>query len=132
MHVVGDMINEKFNIFSEENSWEPVENLLCHGLIAEFEKKRAEAEQDEKTKKKKNVDPVVALPSCNGLERGWKLEKIIGATEVNAEKMLFVKWKERDEIEVVPSKELRKQHADSIINFYESRIMWVSGEKKEK
>ena len=37
-----------------------MENLLCHGLIAEFEKKRAEADQDEKMKKKKNTDPVVS------------------------------------------------------------------------
>ena len=98
----------------EDNTWEPVENLDCPDLIAEFEEQRkkkkqenkskesveksaksekkksvSEKEDKEKEKKKKRAEED-AKP--RGFDRGLDPEKIIGATDTSGELMFLIKW----------------------------------------
>lgn len=92
----------KWKNYSEsENTWEPVENLDCPDLIAEFEaerkrkrdkkeggdkKRKVAAGEAEKRKKKTDDD------EPKGFDRGLEAEKIIGATDASGELMFLLKW----------------------------------------
>lgn len=88
----------------EDNTWEPVENLDCPELIAEYEaqrsKKKQEKEDKEKDKDKKKAkvggDKKTKKdkeePKLRGFDRGLEPEKIIGATDASGDLMFLIKW----------------------------------------
>lgn len=84
-----------------DNTWEPVENLDCPDLIAEFEdnlkKTQSKEKNDKKRKSTQGGDPKKVRRSVNnegqkGFNRGLEPEKIIGATDVSGELMFLIKW----------------------------------------
>jgi len=107
----------------EDNTWEPVENLDCPDLIAEFEEQRKKKKQENKVKelekekekektsvkkksvaneseKKKKKNEVESKP--RGFDRGLEPEKIIGATDASGELMFLIKWKDSEEADLFP------------------------------
>ena len=97
----------------EDNTWEPVENLDCPDLIAEFEEQRKKKKQENKTKEAAEVSksakkPKTSVPESEkketkkkkseeeskprGFDRGLEPEKIIGATDASGELMFLIKW----------------------------------------
>lgn len=88
------------NYEESDNTWEPVDNLDCPDLIAEFESKRKEIKEKssgekkrkggggEGDKKKKKTDD----DEAKGFERGLEAERIIGATDASGELMFLIKW----------------------------------------
>lgn len=125
-----------------DNTWEPIENLDCPDLIAEFEeqwkKKQEQKKKDEentaKRKRPNPVSPVVSTPSkkkCKeraseniGFARGLEPEKIIGATESNGELKFLMKWKGSTNTDTVLAKEANVKCPQIVIDFYEERLTW--------
>lgn len=123
----------------EENTWEPVENLDCPALIAQYEESIKKSE-----KSKKPVDDVInksKRPSSspatnskksktsdsselNGFDRKLEPEKIIGATESNGVLKFLMKWKNLDEPEMVYAKDANVKCPQLVIDFYEERLTW--------
>ena len=62
----------------KDNTWEPVENLFCADLIAEFHEQRKKKPEEES--KPRDFD------------LGLDAEKIIGSTDVSGELMFLIKW----------------------------------------
>merc|ERR1712106_875423 len=124
----------------DDNTWEPVANLECHELIAEYEKvhkddKPEEAEEKKGGEKRKSE----AGPSSKsakkpdsrpkGFARGLTAEKIIGATNDPGELYFLIKWKGSDEADLVPSKEANIKIPQVVIKFYEERLNWYEDDK---
>lgn len=124
-----------------ENTWEPLENLDCPDLIAEFEenwkKKQEKKKEEESTKRKRSSTTVVAATETapqkkskdnvsenKGFSRGLEPEKIIGATETNGDLKFLIKWKGCNETDTVLAKEANQKCPQVVIDFYEERLTW--------
>jgi len=133
----------------EDNTWEPVENLDCPDLIAEFEEQRKKKKQENKAKdgerekekekeKEKKKKSSVGVESekkkkrteeeskPRGFDRGLEPEKIIGATDASGELMFLIKWKDSEEADLVPAKLANVKCPQVVIKFYEERLTWHS------
>ncbi|XP_046447726.1 chromobox protein homolog 1-like [Daphnia pulex] len=140
----------------EENTWEPVDALDCHELIAEFEKKRKEKLDQPKKKtegtikenkrstsikdkpakvkaagKKKDQEDQPQPP--RGVELGLEAEAILGLTDTYdddepGELHFLIRWKDQDVPEFVPAEKAYVLFPQMVIKFYESKLIW--GEKK--
>jgi len=128
---------------SDDNTWEPEENLDCPDLISEFEDARKKREQikkedrkrkastpaeDKKPAKKKQSDED---KKPQGFDRGLEAERIIGATDSSGELMFLMKWKGTDEADLVPAKKANIQCPQVVIQFYEERLTWHSSSYDE-
>lgn len=121
-----------------ENTWEPMENLDCPDLIAEYEdkKKKKDAEKKRKSangtddgaaKKKKKVADAKSNEEDSkprGFDRGLQPERIIGATDSSGELMFLMKWKDSDEADLVPARQANVKCPQIVIAFYEERLTW--------
>uniref|UniRef100_A0A347ZJG3 Heterochromatin protein 1 n=1 Tax=Reticulitermes speratus TaxID=60591 RepID=A0A347ZJG3_9NEOP len=121
---------------SEDNTWEPEENLDCPDLISEFEenrKKKEQAKKDDK-RKKRGSSPEDKKPAKRkqtdedkkplGFDRGLEPEKIIGATDSSGELMFLMKWRGTDEADLVPAKKANVRCPQIVIQFYQERLTW--------
>lgn len=141
---------------SDDNTWEPQENLECPELIAEFEKQweekernkaanknapkknKSTSEDDTKDRKKKRSvelakpQPKTEITKLNGFERGLKPERIIGATDTSGELMFLMKWEGTDEADLVRSKDARSKCPQLIIEFYEKHLTWNNSADENK
>jgi len=126
----------KWKGYSEaDNTWEPVENLDCPDLIAEFEEERKKKKGEKKggeekkrkttaiesDKKKKKADDD-SLPK--GFDRNLEPQKIIGATDASGELMFLIKWKDSEEADLVPASVANLKCPQVVIKFYEERLTW--------
>ncbi|ODN05140.1 Chromobox protein 5 [Orchesella cincta] len=60
-----------------------------------------------------------------GFGKGLQAEKIVGATEGDDGKLLFmVKWKDSDATELVTASEAKVKCPQVVISFYEGIIKW--------
>lgn len=91
--------------FSDDNTWEPEENLDCPDLISEFNKKKdAEKRPPEKKRKpshdeRKSNTPVskrINDEKPRGFSKELSPEKIIGATDSSGALMFLMKWFDLD------------------------------------
>ena len=124
----------------DDNTWEPVEHLDCQDKILEFnthskkeqekiveEKKKGrdrrkseitkKDEPEEKKKKENDIKP-------HGFSRGFKAERIIGATRDTGELFFLIKWKGHEAADLVPAKEANTKIPQVVIKFYEERLDW--------
>ena len=124
----------------EENTWEPVENLDCPALIAEFEEnyKKKHEEPSGKRKREKPTPPVTPVTSTTtvkqrkvektsenrGFSRGLEAERIVGATESDGVLQFLIKWKGCEEVDTVLAKEANHKCPQIVIDFYEERLTW--------
>ncbi|XP_075242519.1 chromobox protein homolog 1-like [Convolutriloba macropyga] len=136
------------------NTWEPAENLDCPELLAAFEKELASKTKDpnasdqsasanvkpsgdvtESSKKKvgsgkskeKEKDPFVVPPNY-GFARGLEPECIQGASDAGGSLKFLIKWKGRDEADIVLAKEANIRCPQLVISFYESMLTWTPNE----
>uniref|UniRef100_F1LGM1 Chromobox protein 3 n=1 Tax=Ascaris suum TaxID=6253 RepID=F1LGM1_ASCSU len=97
-----------------ENMWEPKNNLDCPELIQAFETRR-------RIKSRKNK--LFENDTCNGFERGLEPEGILGAMRSeNGEVTMLIKWKGREEAELVPAKLANEQCPQLVIQFHEEHF----------
>lgn len=98
----------------------------------EVENKSAEKEQRKKKRARKSNDTMQTDDDGpKGFEQGFVAESLVGITQADGQLLFLVKWKNRDELELVPSEETRKHVPHMVIDFYQDRIIWnVKGDKK--
>lgn len=140
---------------SDENTWEPRDNLQCSELVEAYEKmhqkpkipsgskgkgKRIASEKREPAKKRK-VAPDTNAESAskvinsvkiedinddvNPIEEGWTADNILGATEIDGHIHFLIQWKESDRADLVPSKIANEKWPQTVIRFYEERVTWT-------
>ncbi|KAK5975172.1 Heterochromatin protein 1 [Trichostrongylus colubriformis] len=90
----------------EESTWEPEENVACHELIAEFERKRNKKEPQASASEKREEK---------------QLHRIIGLTDSPGELHFLIKWKDHT-ADLVPAKEANVKYPQEVIRFYEERL----------
>lgn len=129
---------------SEDNTWEPEENLDCPDLIQAFEDQRkskaAESAEDNQKKRKTAIEQDKASAAKKkapdekkavGFDRGLQPEKILGATDGSGQLMFLMKWKDSDEGDLVPAKQANIKCPQIVIQFYEERLTWHTSESAE-
>ncbi|KAJ6637945.1 Chromobox protein like 3 [Pseudolycoriella hygida] len=121
---------------SDDNTWEPVENLNCPDLIITFEAARTDVPvKDIKNKRKRSVAKnkrdkstgktrrKITSEMENGFDRGLEPDRILGATtNAKNEIMFLMKWKNSDEANLVPAKQANLVCPQLVIQFYEDRL----------
>jgi len=138
-----------------ENSWEPVENLGCPDLIAQFEEQEKKKQQQQPStpksekkphskseepaqprhhdtpspKKQKKTEPATDV---SGFERGLLPDKIIGATDTGGELTFLLKWKHNDNADLIPARVANQKCPQVVIQFYESRLTWKSNKNEDE
>jgi hypothetical protein len=134
-----------------DNTWEPEENTDCPELLAAFElkikenktnkdkqKRRTETDNSKepvKKQQKKSADAEAADPETDntqrGFDRGLQPEKIIGATDSSGDLMFLMKWKNSDEADLVLAKTANAKCPQVVIQFYEERLTWHTGNEEK-
>ncbi|KAH8354684.1 hypothetical protein KR084_002309 [Drosophila pseudotakahashii] len=124
-----------------ENTWEPVENLDCPDLIANFEESLKNNKKETKKRlstsstpdsirsKRKSFleDDTEEQKKLIGFERGLEPSKILGATDSSGHLMFLMKWKGSDHADLVPAKLANIRCPQVVIQFYEERLTWHTG-----
>uniref|UniRef100_A0A915C5T1 Chromo domain-containing protein n=1 Tax=Parascaris univalens TaxID=6257 RepID=A0A915C5T1_PARUN len=97
-----------------ENTWEAEDNLDCPEVIQAFEARRRI-----RRKKNKRFENDIG----NGFERGLEPESILGALcSEDGEVTMLIKWKGREEADLVPAKLAIEQCPQLVIRFHEERF----------
>ncbi|KAJ1372861.1 Chromobox protein 5 [Parelaphostrongylus tenuis] len=92
----------------EESTWEPEENIACHELLTEFERRRNKMEKKE------------AILSSEKRE-DKQIDRVIGLTDAPGELYFLIKWKDHT-ADLVPAKEANVKYPQEVIRFYEERL----------
>uniref|UniRef100_A0A8D8LUS6 Heterochromatin protein 1 n=1 Tax=Cacopsylla melanoneura TaxID=428564 RepID=A0A8D8LUS6_9HEMI len=131
----------------DDNTWEPEENLDCPDLIALFEEKRkrkdseknlalSPSKKDDKDENSLDADKSESVADSyagpNGFERGLKLERIVGATDVTGNLTFLVKWDGCDELDLVSAPVCNEKEPSAVIKFYEERLTWHTTPQDER
>lgn len=91
----------------------------------DVERKRQIRSKREPTKELKQEPACTkAEEGSNGFARGYVVENLVGITQEGNKFLFLVKWQGLDEMEMVPSAEVRKFVPEMMIDFYENRIIW--------
>ncbi|XP_034409986.1 chromobox protein homolog 3 [Cyclopterus lumpus] len=144
-----------------ENTWEPEDNLDCPELIQEFlrntnffegnEEDQTEQElipKEEMTEQETEIScmqsPQQALTvqsnsepndtqadSPANLSTYLEPECIIGSTDRQGELMFLVKWKNSDDVALLPAREASARCPQVVINFYEQKLTWHCGDEEQ-
>lgn len=69
---------------------------------------------------------VVPEPGQTGFDKGFDVEKILGASETDNELYFLLKFKEADQAEMVPATVVNVKVPQMVIKFYEERLSWYS------
>lgn len=107
-----------------ENTWEPIDNLNCRELIAEYEQlsktprppprpKRATPQKKETTPPKRRGD---------GFARGLKPKKVVGVTREAGQLFYSVEWAGQKEAELVAGRVAREKCPQLVIQFLQSKL----------
>ncbi|KAJ6635712.1 Chromobox protein like 5, partial [Pseudolycoriella hygida] len=114
----------------ESNTWEPEENLDCEELLAQFVEHQKMMDWENRSSLgcsdlESEIEKDEKDFEC-GFVRGLQPEKITGATHASGELMFAMKWKESDELELVPARLANSLCAQIVIRFYEENINWLN------
>ncbi|XP_047455672.1 chromobox protein homolog 3b [Mugil cephalus] len=143
-----------------ENTWEPEDNLDCPELIEEFlrnahlseENVEEQTEQElipkeEMTEQETEISCVQAhavqddgsvlqpddeqLDAPTDLSTYLEPECIIGSTDRKGELMFLVKWKNSDDVALLPAREASARCPQVVIDFYEKKLTWHCGDEEQ-
>lgn len=71
-----------------------------------------------------------SAPPKSGFERGFKPQKILGASDSTGELMFLIQYEKLDRAELVRAKEANVKCPQLVIAFYEERLTWHSEDEK--
>ncbi|XP_055084013.1 chromobox protein homolog 3b [Periophthalmus magnuspinnatus] len=141
-----------------DNTWEPEDNLDCPELIEAFLVKNAHltenSEEDqgeiipkeEMTEQETEItclqsqhqtDTCVLQPNAelsdskSHLSPRQEPECIIGSTDRRGELMFLVKWKNSEDVALLPAREVSARCPQVVINFYEQKLTWHCSEDEQ-
>ncbi|CAG2180239.1 unnamed protein product, partial [Oppiella nova] len=118
----------------EENTWEPVDNLHCEELIAEFEANNKKTTPKATTKRGRKpratatattMTPKAAAKAKggDGWTRGLKAKRVVGVSERDGQIMYCVEWVGAEAAEEVPSVVAREKCPQLVIAFLQSKLV---------
>ncbi|XP_037532933.1 chromobox protein homolog 3b [Nematolebias whitei] len=140
-----------------ENTWEPEDNLDCPELIEEFLKDAPLSEENEEelngprfipkeemTEQETEISSVQSSNSSSvlrsdgdqpdgpvNLSTYLEPECIIGSTDRKGELMFLVKWKNSDDVVLLPAREASARCPQVVIDFYEQKLSWHDGDEEQ-
>ncbi|KAJ0000325.1 hypothetical protein NQD34_012167 [Periophthalmus magnuspinnatus] len=129
-----------------DNTWEPEDNLDCPELIEAFLVKNAhltensEEDQGEIIPKEEMTEQeteIVSTPNAelsdskSHLSPRQEPECIIGSTDRRGELMFLVKWKNSEDVALLPAREVSARCPQVVINFYEQKLTWHCSEDEQ-
>ncbi|XP_008321617.1 chromobox protein homolog 3b [Cynoglossus semilaevis] len=135
-----------------DNTWEPEDNLDCPELIEEFLRNSHLSQQNEEedtefipkeemTEQETGIQRDHTLPTDSGvlepdeepsdLSAHLVPECIIGSTDRQGELMFLVKWKNSDDVALLPAREVSARSPQVVIDFYEQKLTWHCGEEEQ-
>ncbi|KAI9579164.1 hypothetical protein GQX74_014781 [Glossina fuscipes] len=102
---------------SSENTWEPVENLNCPDLVADFEETAFENEflDETEAESKQVLEPL----------------KILGVTLIQKRLIFLMQWKDEEGLSFLSAAEAYSKYPQIVIKFYEERVVWNSDEEDD-
>jgi len=115
-----------------ENTWEPVDQLDCPNLIANFEESLKNSKEEVTVcDADSSTTDFIPVPrerqELTGFERGLEPSKILGATDASGQLMFLMKWKGCDRADMVPAKLAKIHCPQTVIKFYVERLSWHNG-----
>uniref|UniRef100_UPI0037E99A01 chromobox protein homolog 3b n=1 Tax=Semicossyphus pulcher TaxID=241346 RepID=UPI0037E99A01 len=139
-----------------ENTWEPEDNLDCPELIEDFlrnthfsgenEEELTEQEfipKEEMTEQETEISCMQSQQQAHVLEPNdeqsntptnlstyLEPECIIGSTDRQGELMFLVKWKNSDDVALLPAREASARCPQVVIDFYERKLTWHCGDEE--
>ncbi|XP_013864218.1 chromobox protein homolog 3b isoform X2 [Austrofundulus limnaeus] len=135
-----------------ENTWEPEDNLDCPELIEEFLRDAPLSEENEEVLNEPPFVPkeemteqetentsssMVLKPDEDESDAPVDLstylepECIIGSTDRKGELMFLVKWKNSDDVALLPAREASARCPQVVIDFYEQKLSWHDGDEEQ-
>ncbi|XP_054477685.1 chromobox protein homolog 3b isoform X2 [Anoplopoma fimbria] len=144
-----------------ENTWEPEDNLDCPELIEEFLRNTPFPEGNEEDQTQQELIPKEEMTeqeteiSCmqsqqqahtvqsnsepsdtqsdtpTNLSTYLEPECIIGSTDRQGELMFLVKWKNSDDVALLPAREASARCPQVVIDFYEQKLTWHCGDEEQ-
>ncbi|KAK9513681.1 hypothetical protein VZT92_027196 [Zoarces viviparus] len=140
-----------------ENTWEPEDNLDCPELIEEFLRNTHFYERNEEDQTQQELIPKEEMTeqeteiSCmqahtvqsdsepndtqsdtpTNLSTYLEPECIIGSTDRQGELMFLVKWKNSDDVALLPAREASARCPQVVIEFYEQKLTWHCGDEEQ-
>ena len=123
----------------DDNTWEPSDNLGdAEEKIKKFEK---DLEAKSSIGEKKEADKIkdflevaskkAKKKKAHGFARNLDAEKIVGATNEPGELFFLIKWKGREEGDLVPAKEANLKIPQMVIKFYEDRLNFHESDEEK-
>ncbi|XP_056300462.1 chromobox protein homolog 3-like [Pseudoliparis swirei] len=144
-----------------ENTWEPEDNVDCPELIQEFLRNTHFFEGNEEDQTEQELFPKEEMTeqeteiSCmqsqqqaltvqsntepndtqehppTGLSTYLEPECIIGSADRQGELMFLVKWKNSDDVALLPAREASARCPQVVIDFYEQKLSWHCGDEEQ-
>lgn len=141
-----------------DNTWEPEDNLDCPELIEDFNIKHPHVTEstveeqcdlmpkEEMTEQETEIaclqsqqqtDSGVLQPNAelsdtkSPLASYQEPECIIGSTDRRGELMFLVKWKNSDDVALLPARDVSVRCPQVVIDFYEQKLTWHCSEDEQ-
>uniref|UniRef100_A0A3Q3W0Z0 Heterochromatin protein 1 n=1 Tax=Mola mola TaxID=94237 RepID=A0A3Q3W0Z0_MOLML len=124
-----------------ENTWEPEDNLDCPELIEEFLRNAHVSEEIEEVQefipKEEMTEQETEIPNDDHSDAPANLstylepECIIGSTDRQGELMFLIKWKNSDDVALLPAREASARCPQMVIDFYEQKLTWHCGDEEQ-
>ncbi|KAK5862410.1 hypothetical protein PBY51_017810 [Eleginops maclovinus] len=139
-----------------DNTWEPEDNLDCPELIEEFlrnthflnEEEQEFFPKEEMTEQETEISCMHSQQQAHTVQSNsepndeqsdtptnlstyLEPECIIGSTDRKGELMFLVKWKNSDDVALLPAHEASARCPQVVIDFYEQKLTWHCGDEEQ-
>lgn len=85
---------------------------------------------ERKRRNKKNKLEEIQKP--RGYERELEIDRIVGATDCTGDLMFLLKWKDCEEMDIIPASEVNLKNPEIVISFYEKKCKLLRKVERQK